>query len=457
MLSFHDAVAKFRDGTDTPRAYLERCIERIEALEPAVMAFAFLNLDRARKAADEVGRAIQGRPAARPRRRHAGRHQGPDRNLRHADRVRQRAVQGPSADGRRGLGARVAAGRRRAGRQDRHGVPRRRRSGAHPQSVRHPPHAGRLVERHRGRGGRADAAGRRSAPTGAARPSGRRASAASMRSSPPSARSTGRARSRWPTAWTISACSPARCPICGPRRAISRSEAGGDPSHPGPLRRAQRRRRRASPRGSSGSTPRAGRSPNRRPRRPSRLIVARLVDAGVEIVTRRDDPAIEAYETAHARTPQLWANLYRFEMRWPMLQYRERHRDKMPPRLLKGIEDGAHITQEIYRAALVERDQFRAMHDELARRADGFITLSSPGPGPDRHGPGQRDLQRGLVDPGRAGHQPALAGGRSGAARRPIARPLARRRAADRRRALACRGAFRQSVAGNAVLARPAN
>ena len=55
MLSFHDAVAQFRDGADTPRAYLERCVERIEALDPAVMAFAFLNLERARKAADESG------------------------------------------------------------------------------------------------------------------------------------------------------------------------------------------------------------------------------------------------------------------------------------------------------------------------------------------------------------------------------------------------------------------
>src|SRR6185503_3095046 len=63
MLSFHDAVAKFRGGGDTPRAYLERCIERIEALEPAVMAFAFLNLERARKAADESGaRYKAGRP-----------------------------------------------------------------------------------------------------------------------------------------------------------------------------------------------------------------------------------------------------------------------------------------------------------------------------------------------------------------------------------------------------------
>lgn len=63
MLSFHDAVTRFGDGKDTPRAYLERCIARIEALEPAVMAFAFLNLDRARTAADEAGlRYKVGRP-----------------------------------------------------------------------------------------------------------------------------------------------------------------------------------------------------------------------------------------------------------------------------------------------------------------------------------------------------------------------------------------------------------
>ena len=54
---------RFADGMDTPRAYLERCIERIDALEPAVMAFAFLNLERAREAADECGaRYRAGRP-----------------------------------------------------------------------------------------------------------------------------------------------------------------------------------------------------------------------------------------------------------------------------------------------------------------------------------------------------------------------------------------------------------
>ena len=52
MLTFHDAAAKFRDGSDTPRAYLERCIETITAREPVVKAFVVLNTDGARAAAD---------------------------------------------------------------------------------------------------------------------------------------------------------------------------------------------------------------------------------------------------------------------------------------------------------------------------------------------------------------------------------------------------------------------
>jgi Asp-tRNA(Asn)/Glu-tRNA(Gln) amidotransferase A subunit family amidase len=52
-LSFHDALPAFRTGSDTPRAYLERCVETIQAREPVVQAFAHLNIEGARKAADE--------------------------------------------------------------------------------------------------------------------------------------------------------------------------------------------------------------------------------------------------------------------------------------------------------------------------------------------------------------------------------------------------------------------
>lgn len=51
-LTFHDATARFRDGADTPRAYLERCLETIAAREPVVKAFVVLNDTSARAAAD---------------------------------------------------------------------------------------------------------------------------------------------------------------------------------------------------------------------------------------------------------------------------------------------------------------------------------------------------------------------------------------------------------------------
>jgi len=51
-LTFHDAVPRFRDGSDTPRAYLERCLETIAAREPVVKAFTMINEAGARAVAD---------------------------------------------------------------------------------------------------------------------------------------------------------------------------------------------------------------------------------------------------------------------------------------------------------------------------------------------------------------------------------------------------------------------
>lgn len=157
--------------------------------------------------------------------------------------------------------------------------------------------------------------------------------------------------------------------------------AGGDPGHPGLY---------------GGAAP-------PKPRKPARLIrletagwpqtdvaskaafdteIAALRAAGVEVYGRADDPAIESYERALAEVPDLWRNLYRFEMRWPMLQLLARYPDRIPPRLKRGLEEGAGMTQETYREALVRRAHLRALHRELAARADGFATLSAPGPAP---------------------------------------------------------------------------
>ena len=51
-LTFHDATPRFADGSDTPRAYLERCLETIAAREPPVRAWVVMNQAGAREAAD---------------------------------------------------------------------------------------------------------------------------------------------------------------------------------------------------------------------------------------------------------------------------------------------------------------------------------------------------------------------------------------------------------------------
>jgi Asp-tRNA(Asn)/Glu-tRNA(Gln) amidotransferase A subunit family amidase len=380
MLSFHDVRTRFAEGMDTPRAYLERCIERINALEPAVMAFVFLNLERAREAADECGvRYRAGRPLSSVDGMPVGikdlieTYDMPTEFGSELFRSYQPMTDAATVRALRQGGA-VLVGK----------TVTVCFGGGDPACTRNP------FDTRRTPGGS-------SSGTAAAVASGmlpvalgthargstiRPASFCGAYALKPTFGAINRQGS-FSMAYSmdhIGVFAGTLSDMWTTARYMA-SEAGGDPSHPGLY---------------GALEPPA-------PRKPARLIrldtagwpnaelqamqafeqcLARLADAGVDIIGRGDHPSIEAYEIAHARTPQLWSALYRYEMHWPMLQYRERYRDKLPPRLLKGIEDGADISQETYRTALIERECFRTMHAELARRADGFITLSSPGPAP---------------------------------------------------------------------------
>lgn len=62
-LRFHASLASFQSGEDTPRAYLERCLERIAACEPVVRAWVVLNEAAARDQSDaSTQRWRNGRP-----------------------------------------------------------------------------------------------------------------------------------------------------------------------------------------------------------------------------------------------------------------------------------------------------------------------------------------------------------------------------------------------------------
>ncbi|BBK32501.1 Asp-tRNA(Asn)/Glu-tRNA(Gln) amidotransferase A subunit family amidase [Stella humosa] len=63
LLTFQDQVARFRDGSDSPRAYLERCLETHDVREAEVRAFVVINREGARRAADAATvRYAAGRP-----------------------------------------------------------------------------------------------------------------------------------------------------------------------------------------------------------------------------------------------------------------------------------------------------------------------------------------------------------------------------------------------------------
>ena len=49
---FLPAAEAFRDGRDTPRQFLERCLEQYEGWESDVRAFVHVDLARARLASD---------------------------------------------------------------------------------------------------------------------------------------------------------------------------------------------------------------------------------------------------------------------------------------------------------------------------------------------------------------------------------------------------------------------
>ena len=63
IISFDRSVADFHSGRDTPRKFLERCLEVIAARDKTVQAFVTLNIGAARKAADAATKRYQaGKP-----------------------------------------------------------------------------------------------------------------------------------------------------------------------------------------------------------------------------------------------------------------------------------------------------------------------------------------------------------------------------------------------------------
>ncbi len=108
----------------------------------------------------------------------------------------------------------------------------------------------------------------------------------------------------------------------------------------------------------------------------------RLAATGVEIITRRDDAAVEALEAALLEATPVTRAVNAWESRWPLNDYRDREVDQLSSHMHERLDQAEAMTLDDYRGALGTREEARNKWRALQGTADGFVTLSATGPAP---------------------------------------------------------------------------
>lgn len=107
-----------------------------------------------------------------------------------------------------------------------------------------------------------------------------------------------------------------------------------------------------------------------------------LKAAGVEISGRKDDPRVAAFEDALERDVDTALDIVAYEMKWPFQEYIARYGKVIGKRIHGLIERAVEMSPADYVALLEKRQAIRAHCRELAAAvgADAYVTLASSGP-----------------------------------------------------------------------------
>jgi len=109
---------------------------------------------------------------------------------------------------------------------------------------------------------------------------------------------------------------------------------------------------------------------------------ARLKEAGVAIVDRRNNATLAEIETALALAVPLTRRINAWESRWPLNTYRERNASLLSKAMLERLAEAEAMTLDDYRRDIAERIRIRAFFARLSSAADAAITLSATGAAP---------------------------------------------------------------------------
>ncbi len=375
FLCYASAVPAFLDGSDTPRAYLERCLETIEAVEPEVRAFVRMNVDGARKAADvAVARYRDGRPLSVV--------DGMPVAVKdvHETEDMPMEVGSPVLKGfHTGWDGAAVHALRKGGALILGKTVTTEFAFAAPGPTRNPWDVSRTPGGSSSGSAAAVAARMVPAATGTQvrgsvlRPAAYcgtyaiKASYGALNTLGgfPSAPSlahlgilAGTLEDMWGTACYIS------------------QAAGGDPGHPsltgGPSLPPPAKPRRVVRLDTAGWDVTADAA-----RGVFEGYVGTLRSRGVEVAGRLDDAAVEALERKLRELPEVILRVLTYEGRYPLAVYADRCPELLSERVLERVEAGRGLTPDDYARALEWCRDFRRQWEAMARDADAFLTLNS--------------------------------------------------------------------------------
>ncbi len=391
-LTFHDAVAGFREGSDSPRGYLERCLETVEAREPAVQAFAAMDIEGAREAADaSAARWRDGRPLSPI--------DGMPVGVKDLLETRTMPTQMGCAAFRGNFPKRDNAAvqaLRQAGALVLAKTVTAELGGAHPGPTTNPFDPTRTPGGSSSGSAAAVAAGMLPVAIGTqvggsiVRPAGYCGNIA--------LKPTRGAINRGERQSSSQSCHGVHANAIEDMWLTASEIArrvGGDPGHPGL----------------------AGPETPPPPERPQRLLalegagwpalddaskeafhrlLARIADAGVALLRPEDDPALAALDAALARAQAVSYAIIGWEGRWLLRALADLGPDAISFRARETLARAEAMTPDDYRAALEERRAAQQAWARALERVDGALMLSCPGPAPVWAGdrPGEPPLAR---------------------------------------------------------------
>lgn len=381
-LTFHDAVPDFLAGTDSPTAYLERCIATIEAREPTVKAWAHLRIEAARaEAAASTARYRAGTPLSSI----DGMPIGIKDTLQTRDLPTTQGIVGfapVTNNDTAAAQALEAAGAVILGK-----TVTTELGGGWPSATNNPFDEGRTPGG--SSAGSSAAIGARMVPAALGTQVGgsiiRPAAFCANFALKPTQGAINRGERQGLSQSTVGVHAGSLTDLWRVAIEIAK-HAGGDPGHPGLF----------------------GGDDLSAPIRPARLIVMesdgwpladprtidlfeQLLDAlrgqGVTILRRGDDVLIEEFEKAMLSLRMVSGVTITYENRWAVANLMRLIPEKLSPSMHHQFQAGKSITAAMYRSALVERENARARFAAIAPLADACISPSCLGPAPVHFAP----------------------------------------------------------------------